>query len=297
MTWIKDTELAGGGQCFFVHQLLPYMALVAPAPPAEIPWVRDPNQAMAMMASFVRALYNGDIAVEQQRRPINEESIAAAAAAGAAAGAAAARPQRIPVSDMSTSCKLCSKGMIVDLVNFRPEEHGIKYCDRRCTAPTVAHCSCIEDYMEKNGRASFRLECATPNCSGGAIEHMRSSALKPSEIPVSIWRLCVWLLSSFIVWPIIYYPVVVLFCYVNDLIDWNADPKHFDFPGIPFWTRHPALGAWIIVTPEEKLLAGIFGYWFWWLTKLTVLFLLEVWPLSLLPRLWRRLKRLFFRYR
>lgn len=198
---------------------------------------------------------------------------------------------------MATGCKMCPEKFVVSLTNFNPDKAKIKYCNRRCPNPTVAHYHCIEKYMEDNCRGEFRLECPTPGC-GSHIEHTRVSVVKPSEIPVSIWRLFIWLVSNFIFWPAVYYPIVVMFSWTRDLIDWYENPGGpYEFPDTPFWNYYPSIGKWILLGVEEKWLAGIFAVWFVWTLKVAARVFFSIWPFSKLPGLFTRLKNARYRYR
>jgi hypothetical protein len=254
-----------------------------------------------MARDVILALIRGDIA---PREPAHQspDVAAIAAAAGAAAAAVqagnrAAPNNRLPVSNMSTACKLCGKMLMVSLTNFDPGRAGLKYCHRSCTTPTVAECVCIEKYMQENYLGEFHLDCPTPGCPNPFIEMKRVSVVKPTEVPSSLLRLATWLVSSFVVWPLIYYPVLVLFSYTNDFIDWHGHPKEFDFPGVPFWTHTPSMGAWMMLSLEEKWLGAIFMYWFTWLVKVSLYVAFSIWPLCWVPVLAKKVWYARYRYR
>lgn len=282
--------------------LLPFMAQQDLVPLRDGGREAHRSERNSALSEVMWALLRGEIAprAPQQQPQADVAAIAAAAAAAVQAGnrqAAAAASNRLPVSSMSTSCKLCGKVLMVSLVNFDPDRAGLKYCNRTCTSPTVAECSCIEKYMQDNYLGEFHLDCPTPGCPTPFIAMKRVSVIKPSEVPASLWRVCAWLVSSFVIWPLMFYPLLVAISYLSEFIDWHGDPKNFEFPGIPFWTRPPSVGAWVMVTLEEKWLGAIFCYWFWWSFKLFVYCAFQIWPLTYVSKLATKIWYARYRYR
>ena len=209
------------------------------------------------------------------------------------------RPMRA-VSCVQSKCALCNKAVLVDLINYQPEACGLRVCDEDCAhssrKPLVFHRQCIVDHMVNNHMDVFKVACK--QCEK-TVCIKRELAIKPSQLPATLWRLTAWLFSKLVFWPIVCYPFMHLLFWLCAVIMWWAEEEEAEWPGLPgsqilkIETTNYDLSAGepvLLDTWQLKWLASIiFGYTMSSMVGLAAWFFRLVMPQSLKNALnWRR---------
>jgi hypothetical protein len=184
------------------------------------------------------------------------------------------------VSSVQSKCGLCSKSIVIDLVRFDPEANGIKVCGEDCCyesrKPMVYHKECIVTHMVECHMDCFKVSCG--RCEK-YITVNRQLALKPNELPKTIWRLVAWCFSRLVFWPLICFPLMHLMFWTAAMVMWYSGEPGAEFPGFPGSKTLKIETVNLDMSPGEPQMldswylkwfsAIVFGYtisitlWFW----------------------------------